>query len=71
MNRNDYLTLTAMFQSAFARHGTTPVIAAALAAAFLSPRPDLKSTDALGDHLRRDVGLPPAEPSRHYTEYMR
>ena len=71
MTRQEYLNLTAMFEGAFARHGTTQVVAAALAAAFLTSRPNAMDVDAIGDHLRRDVGLPPAEPSRHFTEFMR
>ncbi|MBV7394916.1 hypothetical protein [Mameliella sediminis] len=44
-----------------AQHGALRVLAAAAVALFRAPtlRPPPTPTDALSDHLRRDVGLPP------------
>jgi len=71
MTRNEYITLTAMLDTAYARYGTRQVLLAAFSAAFFSPKPDLRSLDYLDDRIRQDIGLPPNEPTTHIRDHIR
>lgn len=59
-------------QRLIARHGAMPVVLG-LIAALLKPQPRRKRAipvDALGPHLRRDIGLPPLHrKTRHWDHF--
>ena len=45
-------------------------ISAMLLALILRPKPPHIPSDALSDHLRRDIGLERAPPSKTYRDYL-
>ena len=49
------------------QHGVWAVLRA-LAAALLTPAPEVIGLDHLSPHMRRDMGLPPIEGPRKYWE---
>lgn len=70
MTHADQLPLHQLIQGAVAQYGPRRVLLLALLAA-LHHKPSAPDVSALSNHLRRDVGLPPAEPSRTPLELLR
>ncbi|KMW57970.1 hypothetical protein AIOL_002938 [Candidatus Rhodobacter oscarellae] len=71
MTRYELLPLNMMLETAIAHYGPRRVLLAALGGFFAPAKRAPQDASQLGDHLRRDVGLPPAEPSSHYLGHLR